>query len=68
MSMWSPPESVPSVPEVAALRDEGSIAPAIVSISDIHGYLADARSALLAVGETDRFDPVVTADDDGLLH
>ncbi|WP_435102554.1 metallophosphoesterase [Halarchaeum sp. P4] len=42
--------------------------PTVVQISDIHGYLADARSALRAVGETDRFDPVVTADDDGTLH
>ncbi|WP_435320778.1 metallophosphoesterase [Haloarchaeobius sp. TZWSO28] len=40
----------------------------IVSISDIHGYLDDARSALTAVGETDRFDPVVTQDEDGTLH
>jgi hypothetical protein len=42
--------------------------PRIVHISDIHGYLDEARSALLAVGETDRFDPVVTADDEGRLH
>ncbi|QLC35313.1 metallophosphoesterase (plasmid) [Halarchaeum sp. CBA1220] len=43
-------------------------APTVVHVSDVHGYLADARSALRAVGETDAFDPVVTADDDGTLH
>ncbi len=42
--------------------------PRIVHISDVHGYLDEARSALLAVGESDRFDPVVTADDEGRLH
>ncbi|WP_267643262.1 metallophosphoesterase [Haloarchaeobius amylolyticus] len=40
----------------------------IVSISDIHGYLHEARSALTAVGESDRFDPVVTQEEDGTLH
>ncbi|WP_435064180.1 metallophosphoesterase [Halobaculum sp. EA56] len=42
--------------------------PTIVSISDIHGYLDQARSALTAVGETDEYAPVVTTDGDGLLH
>jgi len=42
--------------------------PKIVHISDVHGYLEDARSALRAVGETAAFDPVVTTDDDGLVH
>ena len=42
--------------------------PPVVQISDIHGYLADARSALLAVGETEDYDPIVTADDTGALH
>jgi hypothetical protein len=42
--------------------------PPIVHICDIHGYLEDARSALLAVGETDRYDPVVTADETGEIH
>lgn len=48
--------------------DEFDGEPRIVHISDVHGYLDDARSALHAVGETDRFDPVVTADDAGRLH
>jgi len=42
--------------------------PRIIHISDIHGYLADARSALTAVGDTDRFPPIVTNDNDGRLH
>ena len=46
----------------------GASAATIVSVSDVHGYLAAARSALTAVGETDRFDPVVETDDDGRLH
>jgi hypothetical protein len=44
------------------------IGPRVISVSDVHGYLDDCRSALLAVSETDRFAPVVTADDDGTLH
>lgn len=66
--MWTPPESGPTVQRVTALPGTDVTAPAVVSISDIHGYLADARSALLAVGETERFDPIVTPDDDGHLH
>lgn len=42
--------------------------PRIVSISDIHGYLDAARSALRAVGDHPDFDPVVDADADGRLH
>jgi hypothetical protein len=42
--------------------------PAIVSISDIHGYLEAARSALLTLSDHPEYDPVVTQDDSGLLH
>ena len=42
--------------------------PRIVSISDIHGYLDAARSALTAVGDHPEFDPVVESDADGHLH
>lgn len=42
--------------------------PKIVHISDVHGYLEDARNALRSVGEAAAFDPVVTTDNDGLLH
>ncbi len=40
--------------------------PPIVSVSDIHGYLYEGESALLAVGEHPDYDPVVTADEEGL--
>lgn len=33
--------------------------PQIVHVSDIHGYITEARSALLAVGEHSRFEPLV---------
>ena len=42
--------------------------PPIVSISDIHGYLDAARSALLTLSDHPEFAPVVTAGDDGRLH
>lgn len=42
--------------------------PTVVHVSDIHGYLETARSALLAVGESERFEPVVTTDEEGRLH
>ncbi|QLH78190.1 metallophosphoesterase [Halosimplex rubrum] len=50
---------------VGALDADG---PRIVSISDIHGYLDAAWSALTAVGDHPDFDPVVDADADGRLH
>lgn len=42
--------------------------PPIVHISDIHGYLADARSALLAVGEIEPYAPIVVTDDAERLY
>lgn len=42
--------------------------PPIVHISDIHGYLSEVRSALLAVGEIEPFAPIVVTDDAGQLH
>ena len=57
------------VDSVADLRNSASEAPpTIVQISDIHGYLESARSALLAVGEVAEFDPIVDPDDQGHLH
>jgi hypothetical protein len=41
---------------------------AIVSVSDVYGYLGRARSALRAVGDRPAFDPLVETDDDGCLH
>lgn len=48
--------------------DAAAEPPTIVSISDIHGYLDAARSALLTLADHLEFPPVVTADDDGRLH
>ena len=42
--------------------------PLIVHISDIHGYLTDARSALRAVGDTEQYLNLVTTDEAGQLH
>lgn len=52
---------------IDALRSQDN-APQIVSISDIHGYLDDARSALTALGETDEYPALVPVDDEGELH
>ena len=56
-----------STPPHDATIEAYSGTPRIVHISDIHGYIDDARSALLVVGEHDRFDPLVT-EADGELH
>lgn len=42
--------------------------PWVVHISDIHGYLTDARSALQTVADSDRYPDLVTADETGCLH
>jgi hypothetical protein len=42
--------------------------PPIVHISDIHGYLSDARSALQTIGDTDGHEPIVTVDEDDTIH
>ena len=42
--------------------------PTVVHISDIHGYIDDARSALLALGETETYDPIVVTDQNGRLQ
>ncbi|SDR06045.1 metallophosphoesterase [Halopelagius longus] len=50
-----------------SLSDIDADAPTVVSVSDIHGYLSDAKSALELVGEA--FDrPLVDADEEGRLH
>lgn len=41
--------------------------PTVVSISDIHGYLGAARSALLTLSEHPDYDPVVEVGPDGRL-
>ncbi|MFC7134542.1 MULTISPECIES: metallophosphoesterase [Salinibaculum] len=53
---------------VAALAAGSADPPTIVSISDVHGYLEEARSALLTLADHDDYDPVVTADAAGRLQ
>ncbi len=53
--------------EIDSVRQINDTVP-IVHISDIHGYLEDARSALLAVGDTETYDSVVTVDETRTLH
>lgn len=48
-------------------RERGA-EPTIVCVSDVHGYLDAARNALTALGEADRYRPVVSRGDDGRLH
>ena len=42
--------------------------PTIVSISDVHGFLAEARSALLTLADHPDYDPVVIQDANDRLH
>lgn len=42
--------------------------PAIISISDIHGHLNRARSALTTLGDRPEYDPVVVKDNTGELQ
>jgi len=53
---------------VAGIAADARTPPAIVSVSDVHGYLERARSALLTPRDSPTFDPVVVADGDGTLH
>lgn len=77
-----PLENLPETPLESELRhaveglatDSGSSPtgdgspPTVVSVSDIHGYLDAARSALLTLADHPEFDPVVTSTADGRLH
>lgn len=53
---------------VEGIASETEDPPTIVSLSDIHGYLDEARSALLTLRDHPEFSPIVTADDAGQLH
>lgn len=53
---------------VAGVTADGADTPAIVSISDIHGYLEAARRALTTLSDHPAYDPVVTPSADGQLH
>lgn len=68
ISIESDPVSPPQRDTVEAVSSEHGDVPAIVSISDIHGYLDDAREALLTLEDHSDFAPIVTADNDGLVH
>ncbi|MCU4744350.1 metallophosphoesterase [Halobacteria archaeon AArc-m2/3/4] len=64
-----PTETTRYVDRVCDLETfESDSTPTIVQISDIHGYLESARSALLAVGDVEEFDPIVELDAAGKLH
>ena len=58
------PQAYRDTVEPLAVADE----PKIVSISDIHGYLAEARSALLTLSDHPAYEPVVTTAADGTLQ
>jgi hypothetical protein len=60
------PVASPARDAVTGLEAEPGLA--VVSLSDVHGYLGAARSALKTVGDHDAFDPLVTTDDEGRLH
>lgn len=53
---------------VTPLARQSESPPMIVSLSDIHGYLAEAKSALQTLTDHQGYDPIVTQDDDGRLH
>jgi len=50
------------------LAKQSETPPTIVSLSDIHGYLVEAKSALQTLTDHPEFDPIVSQDDDGRLH
>jgi hypothetical protein len=53
---------------VTALTDRGDDPPTLVSVSDIHGYLAEGRSALLAPADHPDHEAVVDLDAEGRLR
>jgi len=55
-----------NIPPATAEQISGD--PLIVHISDIHGYLTDARSALRAVGDSGQYPDLVTTDEANQLH
>lgn len=67
---WSdlPPTPDPVRHSVVGLQNNAEGAPGIVSISDIHGYLDAARTALLTLDEHPDYEPVVRLDADNRLR
>jgi hypothetical protein len=53
---------------VTALTDGDDDPPTVVSVSDIHGYLAEGRSALLALADHPDYGAVVDLDAEGRLR
>ena len=68
LNIQSKPVSPPLRDTVRGVSDKSNESPTIVSISDIHGYLKEARSALLTLSDHPGYDSVVTTDEDGRLH
>lgn len=69
MPLWLPdPVDVPDEARDAVDGFADDDPPAIVSLSDVHGYLDAARSALLTLSDHPGYDPIVRADADGTLH
>lgn len=58
-----PMETRDSIQNIAADSE-----PLIVSISDIHGYLDTAKSALLTLSDHPEYDPIIVVDDDDTIH
>lgn len=53
---------------ISAHTSSGGRGPTIVSVSDIHGFLDSARSALLTLRDHPDYDPIVEDDEAGTLH
>jgi len=68
LNIVSDPVSSPLRDTVRAIPNSSHESPTIVSISDIHGYLKEARSALLTLTDHPKYDPIVTTSEDGRLH
>lgn len=68
LEIQSDPVSPPHRDTIHAVASSNDEDPTIVSISDIHGYLSEAKSALLSLSDHPEYNPVVTPDSDGLLH
>lgn len=68
LSLDEPSISPPLRHGVAELVKQSESPPLIVSLSDIHGYLTEARSALQTLTDHPEYDPIVIQDDDGHLH
>jgi len=68
LKIQSEPVLPPLRDTVQAIPSNSNEPPTIVSISDIHGYLKEARSALLTLTDHAEYDPIVTTDDHGRLH